>query len=208
MNKSITSIEADREDPNQRSIFVNGTCVATVTASDIESLCIKTEQEWTPELDSAIVSMQTIDRTRSMALQLLSRRAWSKKELSDRLVKRGCDSADAMQVCDLLEGEGWLDDLSYAGALIRQWIRVEPASTRWLKYKLTGKGIDVDTATEAIREELGAKCEQDAATELAMLRSAKLGSVDVATKRRRVIGALQRRGFAVDVASEAFRRAT
>lgn len=208
MNKSITSIEADRDDPNQRSIFVNGTCVATVSVGDIESLCITPEQEWTPELDVAIESLQTIDKARSIAIRLLSRRAWSKKELSDRLVKRGCNTADAVHVCDLLEGEGWLDDLSYAGALIREWIRVEPASTRWLTYKLAGKGIDKDTATEATRVELGSISEQDAATELASLRLAKLGSVDDATIRRRVMGALQRRGFAADVASEAFRRAT
>jgi len=208
MKKSITSIEADCQDPSQRSIFVNGTCVATVTVDDIQSLCIKTEQEWTLELDRAVVSLQTNKRARSMALQLLSRRAWSKKELSERLAKRGCDTADAMRACDLLEGEGWLDDLSYARARIREWTRLEPASSRWLNYKLSGKGIDADTATEAIREELGAKSQQDAATELAMLRLAKLGSVDDATKRRRVIGALQRRGFIADVASEAFRRAT
>jgi SOS response regulatory protein OraA/RecX len=187
---------------------VNESCVATLTASNVENLSIELGQEWTEELELEITNIQSSDKTRAIALQLLSRRSWAKRELTNRLVKRGCDSKDATSVANQLEEEGWLDDLAYAGALIREWLRAEPASRLWLQRKLSEKGISSDDCEKAINEELGDQSEQDAATELAIIRIGKVTSTDEATVRRRVIAAIQRRGFCSVVASEAYSRAT
>lgn len=208
MSNLITAIESDPTDPNNRRVYVNEACIATLHISNIEMLGIELDQQWTDELEFAIETMQANEKARSMALQLVSRRAWSKKELANRLIKRGCQSSIAKQITEELAEDGWLDDLAYAGACIREWLRVEPASRRWLTHKLFEKGISEPTASESIAEELGEGSEQDAATELAVIRIAKTSSLDLETARRRVIAALQRRGFSSDVASEAYRRAT
>ncbi|MBC8203836.1 MAG: regulatory protein RecX [Planctomycetes bacterium] len=207
MSATITAIEADHEDPNVRHIYVQETCVATLTVSEIKKLEIVLNQEWTDALLHSIEDVQTNAQTRSIALQLLSRRAWSKKELADRLIKRGSEASAASIITKELEEDGWLDDFAYAGACLREWIRVEPASRRWLTHKLSGKGISETCAAQAIHEALGDQSEQDAATELATIRLAKVSNLDEPTQRRRVMAALQRRGFSSDVASEAIRRA-
>ncbi len=208
MRPSITSIEPDQEDPNLRHVFISETCVATLSVPALETLEIVLGLVWTDELERAIEEVQSNEKVRSIALQLLSRRAWSKKELANRLIKRGYDASTASIITQQLEDDGWLDDLAYAGSSIREWIRVEPASRRWLIHKLSGKGISESTATDAIDEAFGNESEQERATELATIRLAKVATLDEPTQRRRVMAALQRRGFSSDVASEAIRRAT
>lgn len=208
MSNCITSIEADLKDPNIRHIHVDETCVASVSVSDLERLGFELGQVWSLEEEESLQQLQKGEKARSIALQLLSRRAWSKKELQNRLIKRGCESNTAFVVADELEKDGWLDDLAYAGACIREWLRVEPASRGWIRHKLVEKGVSDSVASLAIDEELGEQSEQEAATELATIRIAKVSNLDETTKRRRVITALQRRGFSSDVASEAFRQAT
>ncbi|MBT4584868.1 MAG: regulatory protein RecX [Phycisphaerae bacterium] len=208
MSSCITAIEPDQHDPNLRHVFVQATCVATLSVSDVKRLEIELDQHWTEDLDRAIEELQSLEKTRSIALQLLSQRAWSQKELTDRLVKRGADSSTASTITSQLEEDGWLDDLAYAGACIREWVRIEPASKRWLEHKLASKGITETTAEQAINETYSDRSEQDAATELATIRLAKVAKLDEPTQRRRVMAALQRRGFSADVASEAIRRAT
>ncbi|MDP7009608.1 MAG: regulatory protein RecX [Phycisphaerales bacterium] len=208
MNTCITAIEADSKDPNMRHIYIDRTCVATLSVSAIETFHVSVGQPWTKELDEQVASFKAAQHVRSIALQLLSRRAWSTQELLQRLIKRGCEAETAGTITQQLAEDGWLDDLSYASACIREWIRTEPASRRFLELKLGTKGIEGDIAARAIEEELSGQCEQDAATELATIRLAKVLTLDEQTKRRRVIAALQRRGFSSDVASEAFRRAT
>lgn len=208
MSNQVTAIEPDPTDPNNRRVFVNETCIATLHVSNIEILGIELDQQWTEELAFAVETLHANEKARATALQLVSRRAWSKKELANRLVKRGCQSSTAKQITEELAEDGWLDDLAYAGACIREWLRVEPASRRWITHKLFDKGITEPTASQSIADELGEGSEQDAATELAVIRIAKTSSLDHETARRRVIAALQRRGFSSDVASEAYRRAT
>lgn len=208
MTSRITDIEADLKDPNTRHIFVDEICIASISASDLARLGFEVGQAWAREDSENIEQLREDQKARSIALQLLSRRAWSKKEMENRLIKRGCESNTAVIVAEELEQDGWLDDLAYAGACIRAWLRVEPASRLWLHLKLRDKGISESDSTTAIKEELGDMSEQQAAIKLAQIRIARVSTLDKTTQRRRVIGALQRRGFSADVASEAFRQAT
>lgn len=208
MSTCITSIEPDFKDPNIRHVYVKETCVASLAASEVKTLGFELGQQWTHEEEESVEQLRFQEKAHSIALQLLSRRAWSKKELATRLKKRGCEAAIAESIVDQLEIDGWLDDLAYAGACIREWIRVEPASRRWLTHKLSDKGVDQSTAALAIDEEIEKQSEQDGATKLAKIRISKSSSLDEETLRRRVIAAIQRRGFSSDIASEAFRRAT
>jgi len=207
MTHVITDITPSEEDPNFRVIFVNGAPELTIPTSTVERLELDIQQPWTEELATQIASLTDIERASAMALQLVSRKSWGVQELAKRLVKRGIDPSIASQTVEQLNEDGWLDDFKYACARIREWTRTEPASRRWLQSKLRERNLSEDIASQAIDEELGDQSEQDAATFLARIRLSKIGDVDEATSRRRVISALGRRGFSSDVGSEAIRRA-
>jgi SOS response regulatory protein OraA/RecX len=207
MTNFITDIQSSDDDPNNRVIFVNELRETTIPASTVEYLSLHIQQPWTDELANQVHTFEDIEKARSMALKLISMKAWGVQELANRLVKRGIDKDIAQTITMQLEEDDWLCDTTYACARIREWMRVEPASRAWLRMKLKDRSLTTDTCEQAIEEELGDLCEQDAATELATIRLAKTGSLDEATTRRRVIAAICRRGFPTDVASEAYRRA-
>ncbi len=207
MTKTITDILPLDTDPNYRVIFVNGESILTIPTSTVERLELTVDQLWTVELAAEVISLEDMRDATSMALQLISKKAWGVQELATRLVKRGIEQSTATLATEQLEADGWLDDFAYACARIRDWTRAEPASRYWLRRKLEERELASEVALEAIEEELGNRSEQDAATELAVLRLSKVHSEDESTIRRKVISALSRRGFPVDVGAEALRRA-
>jgi SOS response regulatory protein OraA/RecX len=204
---SITDIQALEKDPNFAMVYVDGALHCTLPRSTVEELALAVDQEWTEECDSVVTQLEQIDTGKSMALDLISRKAWGVRELAARLMKRGIDANIARVTTEELAEDGWLDDITYAGARIRDWTRLEPASRRWLRMKLQERLISREDADQAIDEELAGSSEQDLATTLAGLRLAKVSNLDEVTARRRVISALSRRGFSTDVGSEAIRRA-
>jgi SOS response regulatory protein OraA/RecX len=207
MTRTITNIFPLDNDPNYRVIYIDGVSEITLPLSTIERLNLAIDQIWTDVLSSQIKSIEEIEDARTIAIDLISRKAWGVKELATRLIKRGVEPTVATLATEQLEADGWLNDFTYACARIRDWTRHEPASRYWLLRKLEERELAKEVSNLAIEEELGSRSEQDAATQLAILRLAKVTSGDEATIRRKVISALSRRGFTTDVGAEALRRA-
>ena len=207
MTGTITSISPSKRDPNMRDVFVDDALETTLPATVVVQLKIEIDCKWTPDIDKQAESIAASEKARQMALSLISRRMWGCKELETRLVKRGVESSTATAVTEQLAEDGWLNDVQYACALIRQWIRKEPAGRRWLRHKLREKQITVDVATHAVEVELGDSSEQDAANAFATIRLSKIRNVEDEIAVRRVRAALNRRGFDADVAMDAIRSA-
>jgi SOS response regulatory protein OraA/RecX len=206
MTQLITAIEPSGDDPNFRDIYVQGKLAMTLSFSMVETLQLTVQQEWNGETSGAVEQCHALEDARKMAIELISRRTWGCNELKTRLVKRGTDSGIATLAIEQLIDDGWLDDHSFACALIRQWLRKEPAGRRWLMQKLYEKEIARDIAQGAIDEELAESTEQEFADGFALKRLAKT-SGDEETVKRKVISALHRKGFASGVAFEAFKHA-
>ncbi len=203
----ITDIQPLEDDPNFRVLFLDDVPQFTLPTSAVERHELEIGQEWNDELATEVQSDKEVDRARTMALKLISTKSWGVLELAARLEKRGIESDIAVTTSTQLEEDGWLDDFVYACARVREWVRKEPASRVWLTHKLLERKLDEETIQSALEEELGCKSEQDAATELAILRLSKSSGQDEVAIRRKVISALSRRGFPTDVGSEAYRRA-
>ncbi len=205
MTGTITSISPSKCDPNMRDVFVDDALETTLPATVVVQLNIEIDCKWTPEIGKQAESIAVSEKARQMALSLISRRMWGCKELATRLVKRGIESSIATAVTEQLVEDDWINDEQYACALIRQWIRKEPAGRRWLRHKLREKHIPVEVSTTAIERELGDTSEQESAEAFAAIRLAKLHDVDDAIATRRVRAALNRRGFDAHVAMDAIR---
>ena len=188
-----------------RDVFVDDALETTLPAIVVEQLKLEVNSIWTRQINQDATSIAASEEARQIALSLISRRMWGRDELATRLVKRGVDQSIAIVVTEQLAEDDWINDLKYACALIRQWIRKEPAGRRWLRYKLREKQISVDVATEAIDAELGNSSELESATKFASIRLSKTGNLDKETRIKRVRAAMHRRGFEADVAMDAIR---
>ena len=80
-----------------------------------------------PGMDLAEDVLEELNRaaarslTRQQAAEMAGRRMLSRKELSDRLVKKGTERGEAEELADWLEDLGAVDDAAYAGVIARHY---------------------------------------------------------------------------------------
>ena len=126
------------------------------------------------------------------AVSLLNYRAHSRKELADKLKqKTGCGEAELNNVLDRLEELGFLNDRTYAAAVVRSCSRKGYGAQR-ARSELSRRGIPKELREEALAE----MPETDAALER-LIRS-KLRDPSDRDEVRKVTAAMVRRGFSWD----------
>jgi regulatory protein len=142
------------------------------------------------------------EQARALCLRLLTGRARTRAELSDRLAKRGYPDDVSTRVLDRLADVGLVDDADFA----EQWVRSRRAksgkSKRALAAELHTKGVDNEVITAALGG-LGTGADRDRAEELvrSKLRRETL-SGDDARVARKLTGMLARRGYSQSLACD------
>lgn len=135
-------------------------------------------------------------------LKLLGVRSRGREELRRDLERRGFVAAAARAAVQRLEGEGWLQDLAAAQALVRA------KATRYgrarVARELSARGFGAETARRALAEL------PDAREGEALLRAFRrlwksAGGRPLTQRRQRVRRALLARGFAPDAISAMIR---
>ena len=94
-------------------------------------------------------SSKALDRQK--ALEMLSRRPYSRRELKDKLLRRGTDEQSADECISWLDEHGFLDDGEYAGAVARHYSAKGYGAGR-VKTELRRRGIKRELADETLAE--------------------------------------------------------
>jgi len=128
-------------------------------------------------------------KTRESAAGMIGRRALSKKELKDRLVRKGADKEDAQKAADWLEEIGAVDDANYAGVIVRHYASRGYGSAR-VKEELRRRGVD-----RALWEEALAELPEGREAIAAYLAKRRPGDLGDPKELKRVTDSLARRGF-------------
>ena len=143
----------------------------------------------------------TTEKTKEKALNLLEYRAHSRRELFDKL-KRFADIDTVNEVLDMLEEGGLIDDRAYAFQYAHDLMEMKLLGPQRLKMELSRKGIDDDTAEEAIfaaEEEIGTA--EERLDRIIELRYKNLLTDEKNCKK--IINSLFRLGFGYDMIKEA-----
>lgn len=123
------------------------------------------------------------------AIGLLARREYARPELRDKLLATGAAADEVDPVLDDLANRGYLSDLRFAHALVRQ--KQGTHSRRSIAQALKARGIAFDDVTEA----LAGTGTDDAATLVALWRR-RFGRAPADDRERaRQVRFLQSRGF-------------
>ncbi|WP_432452490.1 MULTISPECIES: regulatory protein RecX [unclassified Agarivorans] len=83
------------------------------------------------------------------AINLLSRRAYSRRQLSQKLQQKGYSPSDIADAIDYAEQNAWLDDINYAMQLTRSRL-AKGYGRNYLYQYLLSKGIDKAIVTEVL----------------------------------------------------------
>ncbi|MDO8502364.1 MAG: regulatory protein RecX [Gemmatimonadaceae bacterium] len=142
------------------------------------------------------------------ALNLLSARAYTTRNLRRKLVQKQFDATAVEAAMERLISSGLLDDSRYAAEYARQKLVHGGASVRRVEQDLARKGVARDLAKRAAASVMD---EEAIDTSVAVLRAAQkklasLGDLEPVVKRRRVFAFLARRGFELNEINAAIDR--
>lgn len=137
--------------------------------------------------------------TRDKCIEMLSRRRMSRKELVDKLVRKG-ESEEVAEYCaDWLEEKGFLDDESYAASVARHYGNKGYGAGR-VRSELYRRGVEKDLWDEAV-EQMPVSDEK-----IDKLIASKLKDPEDREQVRKVSASLYRRGYSWDEIRSALRR--
>ena len=141
-----------------------------------------------------------LSAAQTIALNALAPRAKSRGELASHLKRRGIEDLAAEVVLDRLEKSGLVNDLEFARAWADSRMRAKNLSKRVIAGELREKGVSAELIAIAL-DEIDNDLEYRAALELGMRKARSLKRFDDETRQRRLISALQRKGFNFSVIS-------
>lgn len=143
---------------------------------------------------------------RAICLRALTGAPKTRQQLAELLERRGVPQDAAVTVLDRFGEVGLIDDAAFARAWVSSRQAGRGLARRALRAELRAKGVDPDTAEQAV-ELVHDDDERAAAKRLVERRLSGMRRLDRATATRRLIGMLARKGYSGGVAAAVVREA-
>ena len=145
-----------------------------------------------PDPAEPVADPESVART--ILLDQLVGRARSRRELADKLAQRGVPEEIATRLLERFEEVGLVDDAAFAHSWVSGRHAAKGLAPRALAVELRRKGVADEVAREAL-DQVGPGEQEEAARALVRKRLRSLQRFDEATKSRRLVGMLARKGY-------------
>lgn len=205
MLKRITDIQIQKKHSSNRSIFVNGEFFCEVDAVTAARFGLRIGMEVDEELEKELSFDEQFTKCKSYAFDLLIRRSYSAKELSDKMKAKGFTPEAINRTLELLEKLGYVKDEKFAKEWVENRIMNKPKGKIVLEHELLAKGIDKDTVDRVLAE-IDDSEEKEMAFQLAQKRLKAYKNLNRITIKRRLFSYLLRRGFSSEIVSDVIRK--
>ena len=193
----ITRIAHQQKNPERVSVYIDGEFAFGLPATEVVSRGLRRGQRLTLEDSEILAAVDEGSRATDAAVQFISYRPRSEREVRDRLRKRGYSDPAIEIAVEKCRGWGYLDDQSFAEFWVDNRVRHRPRGARMLSQELWQKGVD-RKVIETVLEEAELN-EHEAALELARKRAPRLANLEPDVRKRRLSDYLARRGYGWDV---------
>lgn len=137
---------------------------------------------------SALRNVSDRSAARDRALEMVSRRLMSEKELRDKLIRKGESEENADYCVSWLSENGFLNDETYAAAVARHYAAKGYGAGR-VRTELSRRGISRELWEDAV------EAMPDTDSKLDRLIASRLKNPDDRDEVRKLSGALYRRGY-------------
>ena len=156
-----------------------------------------------------IVTSEANYRAQNLAVNYISYRPRSTKEIVDHLRKKGFAVELAKKVTQHLQKKNLVNDAEFAGMFVRDRLKRKPVGTAMLRQQLMTKGIPAHIIERVLSQLVNNEDQERAAEELATKRltlsSGSFARLDPPRRKRRLFDYLVRRGFSTDIATKTVR---
>jgi regulatory protein len=148
-------------------------------------------------------------RSYDYALNLLSARAYTTRNLRRKLLQKGFEADDIAAAIERLTAARLLDDAKFAEEFARQQLTVAGSSVRRIQQRLAFRGIAASEIKAAIERVLESEPVdiQNAINKAAQKKLSQMTGLDETVRRRRLFTFLARRGFELDDIKRAMKSA-
>lgn len=190
---TITALEDQVRDPERISVYLDGEFAFGLSRVLVVQHNLYVGRSLSAAEVDALRAADEAERAVQAGLRLLAVRPRSEREIRDRLRRKGFAEPAIEAAIERLRGWRYLDDAEFARLWIEHRQATGPRGRRLLELELRAKGIDPETVAETV--ETAELDEEAAARAVALKHLSRLARLDPVTRRRRLVGALQRRGF-------------
>ena len=148
---------------------------------------------------SAELEEKTLVRAKNAAYRLLTYRPRSRAELIQKLRDKEFDDAVVEAVVSDLVRLGYVDDRQFAEQWASSRVRLRAFGRRRIELELRNRGVDREIIEEALAAVFGAEPELGTAMSAAEKKLNTMRSTDRETRRRRLAGFLERKGYSFEI---------
>jgi regulatory protein len=138
-------------------------------------------------------------RAKNIAYRYLSYRPRSYAEVEKKLRDKGFGDVAVRTALSNLIRLGYIDDEKFADQWAQSRVRLRGLGRRRIEQELRDKGVDRETVRRALADVLTADLEIETARKAAERKLTTMKTLDRETRRRRIAGFLERRGFSYEV---------
>jgi regulatory protein len=230
MTDVITALNGDPHDPNKVHVFVDGRHALVVSLDVAASERLVVGQPCPPGRLERIYAAEQQQQVYELALNFLSYRPRSVREVEQRLRKKGFQPSQIESAVERLSKHGYVNDREFARFWINNRQTFSPRGPRLLRSELRQKGVPSEIVEEILAEHKEEQIEQaqqaaevaaiydiqddepapgsDEATALGLARKRirLLSNLDPLTRKRRLSGFLARRGYDYPTIDSVLRR--
>ncbi|HLJ69571.1 MAG TPA: RecX family transcriptional regulator [Chloroflexota bacterium] len=199
----ITALEQQQHDPERINVFLDGKFGFGASRLLVVSAGLREGDELSPEDIERLKGDDLVERAYGAALNFLSYRPRSRRELEDYFRRKKIAPDLAARVFERLEQLGLLDDREFARFWVENRQAFRPRGSHALRGELRLKGVESEVVEDALQD-IGD--EEELAFRAGSQRLRSYGRVGEREFFRRMVGFLQRRGFGYSAASAATRR--
>jgi len=200
----VTRIERQKKDKKRYSLFVDDKFVLGISQETLANLGLKVGDKIDNDRLNDIEQKEGISQAKEFALKLLSFRPRSKKELEDRLKKKGFVGGVIEQTLNRLEELNLIDDQKFASMWVEEKLRYRPTGRRVLERELYLKGIEKDIIQEVLDKVYSGLDEKELALKILEKKKKQYAKLDEDVAKRRINNLLLRRGFSYQTIASIF----
>lgn len=143
---------------------------------------------------------------RQLVLRQLTMGPRTRRQLSDKLKRRGCATEVIDRVLDRLSEVGLIDDRAYAQMLVRTRQETKGLAAAAISHELRRKGVADDLIDQAL-DGVDPVAEKEQARELVAKRLRTMHGLDREVQTRRLAAFLTRKGYGAGVCYDVIREA-
>jgi regulatory protein len=201
MERRITALTAQQKNPNRINVFLDGEFAFGLYR--ITAAWLKIGDLLSEERIQRLQEQDGLELVYQRALEFLSYRPRSEKEIRQRLTEKEYPPGVVETVLQRLRAAGLVSDEAFARTWTENRVTFRPRSRRMLAAELRQKGVGQETIDQTLSE---LPAEESLALESARKYARRLESLEWEAFRQKMAGHLGRKGFGYETVAEVTRQ--